>query len=439
MTKTLLIGILLLSGAGALSAQGGAATPAGTSRAVHAPEPTRLARTWIVDAQGGGDFTNLQTAIDTASSGDVLLLRSDILHGVPLRIDGKGLFLVGEGTRRRIEGLRTFATLIVENVPAGASVVLRELEIKHRFNANMGIGNLVLLRQSEGTIWIEQTAIEMLELVPAPETRAIGGLRAEGCASVTLHGVTIAPEPFNFSSGTFPVPVAFEAIDTAVHAHDVFLLGHAQCQSFCTGGPGGDACRLTRSSLVLSASEVHGGNGGRCGPGVPPQVAAAPGGIGLRAFDASSARLIDVELHGGSGGTCFGGPPGVPGPDSFLDGTSTLETLAGNGRLYSVDRLVTAGEPAGVVATGLEGDLVLALVSLRTQAVWLPLHLGELLVAPPFEIVVEGTIPASGVLETETRIPPLHGVHTVFRQGLFLATDGEVFLGSASATVVVGR
>ena len=32
------------------------------------------ANTWVVDAAGGGDFTDLQTAIDTVAPGDVLLI-----------------------------------------------------------------------------------------------------------------------------------------------------------------------------------------------------------------------------------------------------------------------------------------------------------------------------------------------------------------------------
>ena len=64
-----------------------------------APAPVRHQRVWIVEGTQG--LLLLQEAVDAASSGDVILLRTDAfsLQG-GLRIEGKGITIVGEGPRR---------------------------------------------------------------------------------------------------------------------------------------------------------------------------------------------------------------------------------------------------------------------------------------------------------------------------------------------------
>ena len=54
---------------------------------------------WIVDKAGGGDFTEIQAAVDFASDGDTIRVVPETLPGVTYSdvvIDGKGLVLLGE-------------------------------------------------------------------------------------------------------------------------------------------------------------------------------------------------------------------------------------------------------------------------------------------------------------------------------------------------------
>jgi hypothetical protein len=84
----------------------------------------------------------------------------------------------------------------------------------------------------------------------------------------------------------------------------------------------------------------------------------------------------------------------------------------------------------------------LSLIGSAPDATFLPMHLGVQLVAPPFQVVVEGSIPAAGVLSKNLTLPmvqpPLSFVET-FRQGLFFEPGGGAFLGSGSAVLALAQ
>ena len=74
------------------------------------------ANTYTVDAYGGGDFTDLISAIAVASPGDVLLVMNGGYAGFTL---SKRLVIVGAGA-----GVVIRSPVIIENIGTGSSTVL---------------------------------------------------------------------------------------------------------------------------------------------------------------------------------------------------------------------------------------------------------------------------------------------------------------------------
>jgi len=76
---------------------------------------------WVVEASGGGDFTQLADATAAATSGDILLVKSSA--GVaPAFVTAKGLTIVGDGS------IVPVGSLDISLTPAGSHVTLRALQ-----------------------------------------------------------------------------------------------------------------------------------------------------------------------------------------------------------------------------------------------------------------------------------------------------------------------
>ena len=71
---------------------------------------------WTVDDSGGADFTDLQAAVDAASSGDVLLVAAGVYGNVAVL--GKGLTILGDGAAPSVR------QLVARDLPSGEELVL---------------------------------------------------------------------------------------------------------------------------------------------------------------------------------------------------------------------------------------------------------------------------------------------------------------------------
>jgi hypothetical protein len=78
-----------------------------------------LANTYIVDANGGGQFTDIQTAISAAQDGDVILVHPGQYASFTL---DKGLVIVGYG------GVDTLGTTQIVNVGSGQRAAVVNLQ-----------------------------------------------------------------------------------------------------------------------------------------------------------------------------------------------------------------------------------------------------------------------------------------------------------------------
>ncbi|MCR9245861.1 MAG: hypothetical protein NXI31_12585 [bacterium] len=90
--------------------------------------PVLAQQTWVVDPNGGGDFTDLQVAFNTVSAGDTVLVRDGNYTGV-VTLD-KPLTVIGDSTAGvdiwwlRVGPLTTPGHVVIASLNVGAALAL---------------------------------------------------------------------------------------------------------------------------------------------------------------------------------------------------------------------------------------------------------------------------------------------------------------------------
>lgn len=104
---------------------------------------------WIVDATGGGDFRDLQPAVDAAGDGDTLVVR-DGVYSTFFAID-KGLSVVAErGATPEVLG-----TVVVRDLSAGKEFVLSGLRVTASPSSDLNLVNGLILFNDFGPVRIQ--------------------------------------------------------------------------------------------------------------------------------------------------------------------------------------------------------------------------------------------------------------------------------------------
>lgn len=381
------------------------------------PTPAQVsgsARTWIVDAAGGGDFLDLQPAIDAAASGDAIVVRpAPTVYGTACLYQ-KDLTIVGEGPER--VGVREVDAYF-------SDVVLRNLSIEPT-----GTLDPSAVRSRVAEMWIEDCEVRP----------AIG--HDSNVFAIFSDLVLVRTEVASGVAGS-PVPApALILQDATAHAFACSFAGDASAsQGTCPAQTGGIGAALGGTSfLFASGTELRGGRGGT---GDGSSCASGPGGPGMNIHFRSEAQLLNCTLVPGYGGR---GP--LPGPDGV---PVVLQMPSGNvptfvqattaSRTYSVSPAVAGpGDPLTLRAEAPPGEFVLSLFASGADPTFHPLHYGTLLLAAPLTVVVEGPVPAGGVLESALAapLPPSLPLALLRAQGLFLDGEGMAFLGAGSCVLV---
>jgi hypothetical protein len=126
--------------------------------------PLAAQRTWIVDAQGGADFTDIPIAVATAGDGDTIVVRRSWSYSWNATIAGKSLRLLGEPEARAV------GVLNIVDVPAGRTVVVEGFGPSIAFGATLQEYRVVV-RGCAGTVILERLSLERPLLIQ-PEWRS---------------------------------------------------------------------------------------------------------------------------------------------------------------------------------------------------------------------------------------------------------------------------
>lgn len=412
-------------------------------RTPEAPPARPLPRVWTVDAGGGGDFLDIQPAIDAAVEGDAIRVLPGTYGGFVWIAEGLTLF-ADPGPRPSVQEL-----CVIEAIPQGSTALVRN--IAFLWPGEMGPDDtLVTARNCPGTVWFEDCRFDG---VPA----LLDMLAFEDCSngivarSEVRGGTSIFAGLFASSA---PERVGLLVSDSFVSVYDSLFQGPDGAVlgqgSLVVNQVGGVGARIAGSSFLHAAGSSFVGGP----PGLRPGtcsifsgamcIPAARGGNGLEVLGSTAqVELLDstrtagpgrpaLPQNCGSSGSvnCAAGPAGSRSSGSFTTIPLPFRSLA-------VDGAATAGGTYHLVASGEPDDLVYSVLSLATEGTNVPLLFGVRLTAAPSELVFEGTIAANGRLEKDVPVPLLLGTAPFvgYLQGLFLDAFGA-YLGSASGLIV---
>ncbi|MEZ6014591.1 MAG: hypothetical protein R3F49_05715 [Planctomycetota bacterium] len=366
---------------------------------------TAQADVLVVDALGGGDFTDLQAAVVAASSGDTLLVRSGD-YGA-FTIHAKALDIAAyEGAT-----VRVFGGSAVQNLNSSHEVVLSGLEL--RPDLAQWVAPTLGLTANAGRVRLVDCAIFGLDGLGDFDDGglacAISGTGDVGLFHCRLRGGAGGQGFFcNFTTGGLGLEVSQGQVD--LYGSTIEGGPSADTLSnFQLGGHGGPAALVRGAATLRGFSSTFAGANGGEGDLSFTFCACGDGGAGLRAEGASVAELFDCVTTGGQGGITFGG--GTCNAGAATSGPVTV--LGGAVRALTADRVVRVGGTIQGVVRGAPGDAVFLLMSLNANHQPYPALLGVLNVGAPYvaRALAVGVIGPSGVL-------PLSGGVTGFSPGL---------------------
>jgi hypothetical protein len=386
----------------------------------------------VVDPAGGGDFIEIQPAVDAASNGDVILVKPapfGLFDWVV--VDGKALTIAADPEGGNVDIL----SLKVRHVPAGQCVVLRGLSLTPFFGLDTGL----VLADSAGGIWVEGCQLagwhgdggSIFNCSGVSDYPGQPALDVSQCAAVTVMRSTLSGGPGTFSNDP-PKTISFNVSTDGGPGLRAVSSSVALYECTLTGGPGGgglvfcgatgdgsEAIELTAAQLLLSGCTATGGAAGNGGPG-----------DGLRADAGSTVEMLDTTITAAPGGTDLVTAPG------------TVTVYPQAARSFALSSPLREGQAGTLAIQGVQGDFVGFFWSFSNGVLPMPgrngwFVLGTSFLAGPFLV---GAIADPGgawnLPVTGPNLPPAAEGRTFLLQAYF-AYPGGVTLGSGTAFTLV--
>jgi len=321
-----------------------------------------------VDALGGGDFLDVQLAVDAAIDGDVVLVKAGTYPG--FIIDDKSLVIAAEaGALVTIN-----QNVAIGNIAAGDEVVLQGLTLIP--TQPPLVFSALSLTDCAGHVLLQELTAEL----PGSAIALFGVLYARDCASVAVVNSTVDSRnsvPIQFSG-------AIVGENSNFYFHGVTSLGSNGTDGTVmsiTGGSGGSGLELRGGSALVVDGEFRGGAGGDGNTfGNPGNGGQGGHAIQLLAAMAGDPSLVvyDSELAPGLGGTGLApAVDGLPGKQVEIV-AGTLTEPAAFARTFSAAPVVRDGEMTSIVFNGQPFDLTWHIIGFDTNptTVYLPDFLG---------------------------------------------------------------
>lgn len=403
----------------------------------------------VVVVGPGAPYGAIQTAVDAAVDGDVVLVRSGTYAG--FQLVGRSVAVVADtGASVAVQG-----RVLVRNCTS--PVLLAGLDVLGSTGSLEAERNALTASANFGALRVQDCRLIAMPPFPGGSPDRHGAL-VQDCPNVaitrsSLRGGDMSGDIYlNGLAGSS----GLVARRSSVALHEGSLQGGRS--TFCAygyvGGDGGEGLRSQDSFVLAAGSDVLGGNGGQCSC-----ADGGSAGYGVFATGAAAAvfRLGSTIAAGlpGYGNTPYQCPctPLVFCCDCLSDGSSAAATAAVSGaqvsslaatrRGLSGANVVRAGSVLSVECAGQPGDFVYLASSRTPRFVWRPLENGVSLVQPtvqPNRYRILGQVPASGVLQVDVAVPPLPvGVlgDVWHMQAIHDATAGTRHLSSPLTVVVV--
>ena len=263
--------------------------------------PAAFASTYTVDPAGGGNFTDIQTAILASQPGDVLLVQPG--NYAPFALD-RGLSIVGYGACRS-------GSITIAGIPAGETAVIVRLEADDL--GIQGCAGHVIVQDMQQVANISVTA--------SPDVRFARIAMPTLDSSAPVDGFTAQGSRVEFVSSWVSGP------------------GGSSCATPALSGAVGADCGSSR--LHMTHTSLRGGAGSSC---AQQNYACASGGTGLDMHAGADVILCgglsDVFQGGGAGINLFYGYcsfDGITGIPALVRSGATLRRSGVDVRDWSYD------------------------------------------------------------------------------------------------------
>lgn len=386
-----------------------------------------------VDASGGGDFSDLQAAVDAAAPGDLLLVRSGAYSG--FAVDGKPLNVVADtGAVVTVAG-----TVLVENIAAGTQLTLGGLEI---LIAPPPVTTQQLrILNCDGAVLVEDTLVRLAmdldtfslaPLISVSNAASVSLVRCRtddaGHVATKVLGLVSAP--------------GIRVTGSTLHLFDCDIQGLSSATTGVAGESG--VAIVGGSDVFASGSTFRGGDGGDAFVNAFFDCFdAGDGGHALEFVTPGSATLLDTGLLPGEGGEpLLEWACNPPSPGSPVAGTGTVTMLTLNARAQAIAAPVRDGDLLVATHSGADGDLVLALFSLSLA----PTPFLSVLNGPilpdllSLQFTTLGVVPPSGELTTNFTVSfgQAGAAGIAYVQGLFLTPGGDAIVSGGEPLIYLG-
>lgn len=400
--------------------------------------PPTSADVHVVDIYGGGDFIQIQDAIDASTDGDTILVKGG--GYATFTVDDKSLWIVADLDTRGFPVV-IWDTVRVKNLSAGKSVFLYDITAIGVPSSPPQPG--LSLTNNVGHVRAQEC--DFYGASGSPDRRGGSGADIASCFSVAFQQCTFTGGPGYKESecdGCYtPYESGGDGVSTAgsvLAFYDCTLAGgNATTNNWQSiAGDGGHGCDVQSFGFFASGSRFYGGRGGDATDWQAPQ--AGNGGHGVRVA-AGAVQLLDNIYSGGQGGLAREGFPGDAGAST--QGPGIVNFLIGDKRLGSADVEVGSGQSLSVSLIGQPGDRVYLPMVLTSNWRYWPAKLGVWLVPLPVKLTYTpiAILPASGTAVVQVPVPNLpqsEAVRQVFAQCLFLSAQGQFVLGSPLHIVI---
>jgi hypothetical protein len=380
---------------------------------------------WIVDASLPTGFVEIQSAVDAASDGDTLLVKTGSYSGFVL-VD-KDLTVVAD----ELNDVQIHGTIAVEKLGAEKTVLFAGLNV-------VGETDGVRLQGNAGIVWIEGCVFSGAPS-QACQTPAVAA-HVQNCDRVVIvrsdfHGSSA--EPGQGAGGD-----ALRVIDSSVVTHNSGFIGGAASWQNCGGGPydganGGSGAHVSGSSFLFASADRYMGAAGGDGSHI---AAGGNGGNGLVVVAPAQLEMLSSDFLAGAAGAgggcglpeCEDGEPGAPsiGDVHVLPGETTTAT---NGPP------VREGMPCMTILYGYPGQRYAFDIAPHADFRWSLAQRGVALTKDGRRLPF-GVIPPSGVIGVLLTAPTLGAgeqARRIFLQTIYWGPYGPLTLGSPRAIVVL--
>lgn len=409
---------------------------------VAAQAPTHV---WKVGG-GGTAFADVQAAVDAASDGDLILIRSGTYPAFQA-IDKAVSLLPALGASVTLSG-----ECRIEALSAGKLQLLGNLNCQTYSNS---FTPALLLRFNEGAVLLRNATftgtMHKVSVLKLMESKIVV---VDAC---TVYGANNSLWYGHGGSGLFA------RRSNVASSRSVFVGGNGgsipNCDSWYwgyDGGDGGDAYECPEGFLFDAGSTFRGGNGGEPGPddydpltGIyTPAGTGGDGGSGIilgsippTALNPRVERLSTTTaggLAGGFGGCGYLGSAG----SAVLVHNGSQSTLTGTKREITLQSLAHESTLIPFTASGASGERVYVMLSQSPDFQFDAALFGCRIQKQPMltTSLAVGTIPASGLLQTQLavrRLRPGDEAGTFIVQALFVSPAGSVQISNATAIALV--